>query len=67
MPVPPRLLSLSAGRATAVPGELGVALVRDVNYREAKDLPASCFMDRQQPEPKVNLLVWPTYTYLHRS
>ena len=38
-----------------------------VNYGEAKDFPASCFLDRQQPEPKVNLLVWPTYTYLHRS
>lgn len=67
MPVPQRLLSLSAGRATAVAGKLGMTLVRDVNYGEAKDFPASCFLDRQQPEPKVNLLVWPTYTYLHRS
>lgn len=24
-----------------------------VNYGEAKDLPASCFIDRQQPEPKA--------------
>ena len=38
-----------------------------VNYGEAKDLPASCFMDRTRTEPKVNLLVWPSYTYLHRS
>lgn len=28
-----------------------------VNYGEAKDLPASCFIDRQQSELKVNLLV----------
>lgn len=38
-----------------------------VNYGEAKDLPASCFMDRTRTEPKVNLLAWPSYAYLHRS
>ena len=42
-------------------------IVAVVNYEKAKDLLASCFMDRQQPDPKEILFVWSSYTYLHRS